>query len=117
MSFALNVLPPVGVLLTVDYVAGPRQKDNFAYPSQDGQGGVPVTVTLGPTELGSLEIEWDTLTNTAVFRVYTLQQIRAMGLSLWNGADPTQYARDGSTGNVLCAGQVISSVNHATETV
>jgi hypothetical protein len=117
LSFAPNVLPPVGALLTVDYVAGPKQEDSFAHPSRDGQGKVPVTATLGSIEPGSLEIEWNTLTDTAVLGVYTLQQIQAMGLGLWNGVDPTQYARDDGAGNVLRAGQVIGSVNYATGAV
>ncbi|RZJ63016.1 MAG: hypothetical protein EON49_00250 [Acidovorax sp.] len=117
LSFAPKVLPPVGALLTVDYVAGPKQEDSFAHPSRDGQGKVPVTATLGSIEPGSLEIEWNTLTDTAVLGVYTLQQIQAMGLGLWNGVDPTQYARDDGAGNVLRAGQVIGSVNYATGAV
>lgn len=117
VSFAPNVMPPVGTLLTVDYVAGPKQEDSFAHPSRDGQGKVPVTATLGSIEPGSLEIEWNTLTDTAVLGVYTLQQIQAMGLGLWNGVDPTQYARDDGAGNVLRAGQVIGSVNYATGAV
>ncbi|HBO80226.1 MAG TPA: hypothetical protein DD502_18980, partial [Cupriavidus sp.] len=102
---------------TVDYVAGPKQEDSFAHPSRDGQGKVPVTATLGSIEPGSLEIEWNTLTDTAVLGVYTLQQIQAMGLGLWNLVDPTQYARDDGAGNVLRAGQVIGSVNYATGAV
>ncbi|MFN3377055.1 MAG: hypothetical protein ACK40S_10950, partial [Burkholderiaceae bacterium] len=78
---------------------------------------VPVTATLGSIEPGSLEIEWNTLTDTAVLGVYTLQQIQAMGLGLWNGVDPTQYVRDDGAGNVLRAGQVIGSVNYATGAV
>jgi len=117
LSFAPNVLPPVGALLTVDYVAGPKQEDSFAHPSRDGQGKVPVTATLGSIEPGSLEIEWNTLTDTAVLGVYTLQQIQAMGLGLWNGVDPTQYARDDGAGNVLRSGVVIGSVNYATGAV
>ena len=117
LSFAPDVLPPVGALLTVDYVAGPKQEDSFAHPSRDGQGKVPVTATLGSIEPGSLEIEWNTLTDTAVLGVYTLQQIQAMGLGLLNGVDPTQYARDDGAGNVLRAGQVIGSVNYATGAV
>lgn len=117
LSFAPNVLPPVGALLTVDYVAGPKQEDSIAHPSRNGQGKVPVTATLGSIEPGSLEIEWNTLTDTAVLGVYTLQQIQAMGLGLWNGVDPTQYARDDGAGNVLRAGQVIGSVNYATGAV
>ena len=69
------------------------------------------------SEPGSLEIEWNTLTDTAVLGVYTLQQIQAMGLGLWNGVDPTQYARDDGAGNVLRSGVVIGSVNYATGAV
>ena len=117
LSFAPNVLPPVGALLTVDYVAGPKQEDAFAHPSRDGQGQVPVTATSGSIEPGSLEIEWNTLTDTTVLGVYTQQQIQAMGLGLWNLVDPTQYARDDGAGNLLRSGIVIGSVNYATGAV
>ena len=117
LSFAPHVLPPAGALLTVDYVAGPKQEDSFAHPSRDGQGKVPVTATLGAIEPGSLEIEWNTLADTAVLGAYTTQQIQAMGLGLLNLVDPTQYARDDGAGNVLRAGQVIGTVNYATGAV
>ena len=45
LSFAPSVLPPVGALLTVDYVAGPKQEDAFAHPSRDGLGRVPVPLS------------------------------------------------------------------------
>ena len=117
LSFAPNILPAVGAQLTVDYVAGPKQEDSFAHPSRDSQGKVPVTASLGSIEPGSLEIEWNTLTETTVLGVYTQQQIQAMGLGLFNLVDPTQYAHDNGMGLVLRAGQVIGSVNYATGAV
>jgi hypothetical protein len=119
IDFAPNVLPPVGTQLSVSYVAGPKQEDSFAHPSRDGQGHVPVTATLGSIAPGSLEIEWNTLTDTSVLGAYTQQQLHEMGLGLsqFNWADPAQYARDDGAGNVLLAGQVIGSVNYATGAV
>ena len=47
---------------------------------------MPVTATLGSIEPGSLEIEWNTLTDTAVLGVWLmLQQIQAMGLACGTG--------------------------------
>ncbi len=115
LLFMPNDLPPFGTTLQIEYVEGPKQEDNFAHPSRDGQGKVPVTASLGSIEPGSLEIEWNTLTDTAVLGVYTLQQLQAMGLGI--GIDPTQYARDDGAGTVLRAGQVIGSVNYATGAV
>ncbi|MDD5330212.1 MAG: hypothetical protein PHX38_09420 [Sulfuricella sp.] len=117
IDFAPNVLPPVGALLTADYVAGPKQEDSFAHPSRDGQGHVPVTATLGSIAPGSLEIEWNTLTDTSVLGAYTLKQMQEMGMVLLHWVDPAQYARDDGAGNVLLAGQVIGSVNYATGAV
>ena len=49
LSFAPNVLPPVGALLTVDYVAGPKQEDSFAHPRAMARAKVPVTATWAPS--------------------------------------------------------------------
>lgn len=117
LSFAPNVLPPVGALLTVDYVAGPKQEDSFAHPSRDGQGHVPVTASLGAIAPGSLEIEWNTLTDTSVLGVYTFQQLQEMGVAVASWRDPTQIASDDGSGNVVLNGGTIGTVDYATGAV
>jgi len=112
LEFAPNVLPQVGSLLTVSYVAGPKQEDSFAHPSRNGSGQVPVTATLGSIEPGSLEIEWNTLTDNSVLGTYTFAQIYEMGIPWWS--DPTQIARDDGNGNVVLNGSNIGTVNYTT---
>lgn len=111
LDFAPNVLPSVGTQLTVSYVAGPKQADAFAHPSRNGAGQVPVTATLGAIEPGSLEVEWNTLTDQTVLGTYTLAQIREMGIAV--GVDPIQIARDDGSGNVILNGNTVGSVNYA----
>ncbi len=115
LEFAPNALPAVGTQLTVNYVAGPKQEDVFSHPSRNAQAKVPVTASLGAIEPGSLEVEWNTLTDTAVLGTYTRDQVEAMGLSLY--VDPTQYARDDGAGNLLHGAEVVGSVNYATGVV
>lgn len=113
LDFAPNVLPSVGTQITVSYVAGPKQEDAFAHPSRNGAGLLPVTATLGAIEPGSLEVEWNTLTDTAVLGAYTLAQLQEMGVqAAWR--DPTQIARDDGSGNVVLNGASIGTVNYAT---
>jgi hypothetical protein len=78
---------------------------------------VPVTATLGSIEPGSLEVEWNTLTQTTGLGVYTLKQIQEMGIGLNNWVDPTQIARDDGAGNLLLNGSAIGTVNYATGAV
>jgi hypothetical protein len=117
LDFAPNVLPSSGTQLTVSYVAGPKQEDSFTHPSRNGAGLLPVTATLGAIEPGSLEVEWNTLTDTAVLGAYTLAQLQEMGVqAAWR--DPTQIARDDGSGNVVlnCGTglTVWGTVNYAT---
>ena len=117
VDFAPNVLPTDGTQITVTYVAGPKQEDSFSHPSRNGAGTLPVTATLGTIEPGSLEVEWNTLTDTTGLGVYTQKQIQEMGIGLWNGVDPTQIARDDGAGRVLLNGSVVGSVDYATGSV
>lgn len=78
VDFAPNVLPAVGTQLTVSYVAGPKQEDSFAHPSRNGTGTLPVTATLGAIEPGSLEVEWNTLTDTSVLGAYEIPNLNVM---------------------------------------
>lgn len=113
LELAPNVLPSVGTQLTVSYVAGPKQEDAFAHPSRNGSGLVPVTATLGSIEPGSLEVEWNTLTDTSVLGAYTLAQLLEMGVqAAWR--DPTQIARDDGNGHVVLNGSSIGTVDYAT---
>ncbi|GAA4331811.1 hypothetical protein GCM10023165_06110 [Variovorax defluvii] len=114
VEFAPNVLPAVGTVLTVSYVAGPKQEDSFAYPSRNGAGQVPVTATLGAIEPGSLEVEWNTLTDEAVLGTYTVQQLLEMGVAVSIWRDPIQIARDNGSGAVVLNGISIGTVNYAT---
>ena len=114
VEFAPNVLPAVGTLLTVSYVAGPKQEDSFAHPSRNGSGQVPVTATLGAIEPGSLEVEWNTLTDEAVLGAYTIQQLLEMGVAVSIWRDPIQIARDNGAGAVVLNGISIGTVNYAT---
>jgi hypothetical protein len=114
VEFAPNVLPAVGTLLTVSYVAGPKQEDSFAYPSRNGSGQVPVTATLGAIEPGSLEVEWNTLTDEAVLGAYTIQQLLEMGVAVSIWRDPIQIAHDNGSGSVVLNGISIGTVNYAT---
>jgi len=114
VDFAPNVLPEVGTLLTVSYVAGPKQEDSFAHPSRNGSGQLPVTATLGAIEPGSLEVEWNTLTDEAVLGVYTMQQLWEMGIAVSIWRDPIQIARDNGSGTVVLNGISIGTVNYAT---
>ncbi len=121
VDFAPNTMPPTGALITVDYVAGPKQIDNFAHPSRDSQGRVVVTASLGAITPGSLQVEWNTLTSTAVPDTYSWRQLREMGITdinstarpVFAGVDPVQYARDDGQGAVTLNGVQIGSVDYA----
>ena len=114
LDFAPDVLPPVGTQLTVSYVAGPKHEDSIAHPSRNGAGLLPVTASFGAIEPGSLEIEWNTLTDTSVLGAYTWQQLMEMGVAVAMWRDPTQIARDDGSGNVVLNGDTIGTVNYAT---
>ena len=116
LEFAPNALPSPGTQLTVSYVAGPKQEDSFSHPSRNGSGQVPVTATLGSIEPGSMEIEWNTLTDTSVLGAYTFAQLQEMGVSVaWR--DPAQIARDDGNGHVVLNGANIGTVDYATGAV
>jgi hypothetical protein len=118
--FAPNVLPPYGTELTLEYVDGPKQSDEFPYPSRDGIGFVNVIATLGAIAPGSLEVEWNTFTELAALGVYTAAQLFEMGIDLPAPAsparvDPIHIARDNGSGVVVLPdGTIVGSVNYAT---
>jgi hypothetical protein len=110
-AFAPATLPAVGAQLTIGYVAGPKTSDAFAHPSRQGDGRLAVTASAAITP-GSLEVEWNTVTDTAVLGTYTLGQLTEMGVSTW--VDPTQYARDDGGGKIMREGVQIGTVTYAT---
>ena len=113
LVFSPNNLPAVGALINVEYVAGPKQEDLFPHPGRDGNGRVPVTATLGAVAPGSLEVEWNTLTDEAVLGVYTRLQIAEMGIGLAAPVDPIHIARDNGAGAVVLNGATIGTVDYA----
>ena len=116
LEFAPHVLPAVGTELSVAYVAGPKQEDTLAHPSRNGSGQLPVTASLGSIAPGSLEVEWNTLTDESVLGTYTFQQLIEMGVSVaW--VDPIQIARDDGAGHLVLNGSTIGTVNYASGAV
>ncbi len=112
--FAPNTLPAIGVQLSIAYSDAPKQTDNFAHPARNGGGQVPVTAALGAITPNSLEVEWDTLTDTSVLGAYTRDQLWAMNIAL---VDPTHIARDDGAGNVVLNGVNVGTVVYATGVV
>ncbi|WP_296651996.1 hypothetical protein [Rhodoferax sp.] len=113
LDFAPNVLPPVGTRLSVSYVVGPKREDSFTHPSRDGEGLLPLRASLGSIAPGSLEIEWNTITDEAVLDIYTISQLSEMGLGMSSWRDPTQFAQDDGAGVLLHQGHPIGSVDYA----
>lgn len=112
--FVPNTLPAIGAQLSIGYSDAPKQVDPFSHPARNGGGQVPVTATLGAITPNSLEVEWDTLTDTSVLGAYTRDQLWAMNIAL---VDPTHIARDDGTGNVVLNGVNIGTVVYATGVV
>jgi hypothetical protein len=112
--FAPNTLPAIGVQLSISYSDAPKQVDTFSHPARNGGGQVPVTATLGAITPNSLEVEWDTLTDTAALGTYTLAQLFEMNIAR---VDPTHIARDDGAGNVVLNGANVGTVVYATGVV
>ena len=114
VDFAPTTMPPTGALITVDYVAGPKQVDNFASPSRDGLGRVVVTASLGALTPGSVEIQWNTIADieSASSGTSTWYYLREMGLSAYSNA--THIARDDGAGNLLIGSTQVGTVDYAT---
>lgn len=116
VDFAPNAMPPIGAEITVEYVAGPKQIDNFAHPSRNGAGRLAVAASLGAITPGSLEIEWNTYTDESVLDVYTARQLSEMGIP-WSWVDPTQSARDDGLGGLWLGDVQVGTVHYATGAV
>lgn len=114
VDFVPAVLPPIGAEITAQYVAGPKQVDNFAHPSRNGAGRLAITASLGAMAPGSVQVEWATLTDEAVLDVYTARQLNEMGIPWATSVDPTQYARDDGNGLLLRGDAVVGTVHYAT---
>lgn len=114
VDFAPNTMPPTGALITVDYVAGPKQIDNFASPSRDGLGRLVVTASMGALTPGSVEIQWNTIADieSASSGTSTWYYLREMGLSAYSNA--TNIARDDGAGNLLIGSTQVGTVDYAT---
>jgi hypothetical protein len=106
--FAPNTMPAVGAQLTIAYSDAPKQVDTFAHPARNGGGTLSVTATLGAITPGSLEVEWDTLTDESVLGAYTSDQLYAMNIAF--PVDPTHIARDDGAGNLVLNGVNIGTV-------
>ena len=118
ITFAPNTLPAIGAQLDIAYSDAPKQIDNFAHPSRDGNGTLPVTASLGAITPNSLEVEWNTFTDESVLNAYTKEQLVGMGLASWpTPVDPIQIARDDGAGNVKLNGVTVGTVNYATGAV
>lgn len=122
MFFAPNVLPPYGTLLQIEYVEGSKQTDDFPYPSRDGSGFVNLTATLGSVAPGSLEVEWNTFTETTALGSYTAAQVLEMGIDLPPPpsfparVDPIHIARDNGLGSLFVdnGATLVGTINYAT---
>lgn len=112
-NFAPTTLPAVGTVLTVAYVAGPKQASTF-HPARAVDGGVAVTAATAITP-GSLEVEWSTVTDTAGLGTYTAAQLAEMGIV--PGGTPTHIARDDGAGRVMLDAVQVGTVTYATGAV
>lgn len=115
--FVPNNLPPFGTELTVEYVDGPKQTDDFPYPSRDGTGFINIVATLGAVEPGSLEVEWNTFTDLTGLGTYTRDQLNEMGISSPVArVDPIHIARDNGTGSLFVDNGtlMVGTINYAT---
>ncbi len=74
---------------------------------------MPLRASLGSIAPGSLEIEWNTITDEAVLDIYTISQLSEMGLGMSSWRDPTQFAQDDGAGVLLHQGHPIGSVDYA----
>lgn len=115
ITLSPNVLPAVGTLFTVACTVGPKHEDTFAHPSRDGNGKVPVTASASAIVPGSLEVEWNTVTDVAVLGVYSREQMQEMGVSV--PLDPTQVAKDDGAGVIKLNGVAIGTINYSTGAV
>lgn len=114
LEFAPKVLPAVGTIVTLNYTSGPKHTDTLSHPSRDGNAKVPAAASLGSIQPGSLEVEWNTLTDLAVLGTYTREQLVSMGIF---PVDPVPVARDDALGNLKLNGETIGTVNYDTGAV
>lgn len=113
VDFVPNAMPPTGALITVDYVAGPKQIDNFTSPARDGLGRLVVTASLGALTPGSVEIAWNTVADIeSASSTSACYYMREMGLAAYSNAN--NIARDDGAGNLLLGETQIGTVDYAT---
>ncbi|MBN2855907.1 MAG: hypothetical protein JXK51_06660 [Halothiobacillaceae bacterium] len=109
-----NLLPAGGAEITNTYSWGDPTKDAFAHPARDVNGKLALTTSAVNILPGTVQIEWNTLTDTSVLGLYTAEQLEAMDVRL---TDPTLYAKDDKAGNLVRNGAVIGTIDYATGAV
>ena len=114
LLFSPKLLPAVGTVLDITVDTAPANEINLVHPSRNGQGRLAVSAGVGGWVPFSVEVEWNTLTDTSVLGSYTLEQVRAMGISQ---VDPTQVARDDGLGKLMLNGLQVGTVNYAAGSV
>lgn len=115
LEFAPAVLPPPGTQVTASYKTGAKTEDSFEHPARGGDGKLTITASLQTIEPGSLEIEWNTLTDLSVLGTYSKQQIDEMGIGVM--VDPIHVARDDGAGKLMLGSAVIGTVDYGTGVV
>ncbi|WP_218239761.1 hypothetical protein [Comamonas fluminis] len=109
--FAPKLMPAVGTVLDVTVDTAPAVEVNLAHPSRNGQGRLAVSAGQGSLVPYTVEVEWNTLTDTSVLGTYSKAQIDEMGVSL---VDPIQIARDDGAGKLMLDGVQVGTVTYAT---
>ena len=112
--FAPKLLPVVGTVLDVTVDTAPALEVNLAHPSRNGQGRLAVSAGQGSLVPYTVEVEWNTLTDTSVLGTYSKAQITEMGVHL---VDPTQIARDDGAGKLMLGTVQVGTVNYSAGTV
>lgn len=112
--FAPKLLPAVGTVLDVTVDTAPAVEVNLAHPSRNGQGRLAVSAGQGALVPYTVEVEWNTLTDTSVLGTYSKAQIDEMGVNL---VDPTQIARDDGAGKLMLGSLQVGTVNYSAGTL
>lgn len=114
VQFAPKLLPAVGTVLDVTVDTAPAVEVNLAHPSRNGQGRLAVSAGQGALVPHTVEVEWNTLTDTSVLGTYSKAQIDEMGVNL---VDPTQIARDDGAGKLMLGTLQVGTVNYSAGTL
>ena len=112
LLFAPNALPPAGTMLNVAYDYGDADEENLPHPSRGGDGKVSVTAQKIPLIAGTVQVQWNTLTDLAPLKSYTRDQLAAMGISTL--VDPIQFAQDNGAGKLYMGTREVGTVDYTT---